>query len=164
MVALQEPDRSRCYFHLGYGTGEGIPAGDVARLEEAMDLLRSKYQETILKNLLDRCDQAFELTTANNSNTYLTTEEIAGDINRTIRRSNPQQSTQAWWQNYLMQTDLVAQELWVPNYRQPMNLRYRYERSGGEHINLLRGVADTAIGAAQFEHYRNAGSFGLPLF
>jgi hypothetical protein len=35
---LQQDDR--CYFHLGYGTGAGIPAQDLAQLEESMRQVR----------------------------------------------------------------------------------------------------------------------------
>ena len=35
-MELNDYDKSRCRFHLGYNNGANLPAGDIARLEEAM--------------------------------------------------------------------------------------------------------------------------------
>lgn len=164
MVVLAGQERSRVYFHLGYGSGAGIPTGDLARLEEAMDTVRDSYQLARIREILNRCDEAW---TASKPGTggAVSKELISGDINRSvIRTTDPYRAQEIAYRDYLRETDNLAQELWVANYRQEVHLRYRFERSGGEHINLLKGVADTAVGAAQYELSNNAGGFGLPTY
>ena len=52
----------------------------------------------------------------------------------------------------MYETNRLAQILYVPNYKDPMQARYRYERSGAEFIQALPGPADTAIGANVYLH------------
>jgi len=42
--------------------------------------------------------------------------------------------------------------LYVPNYKDPFQARYRYERSGAEYIQALPGPADTAVGSNLYLH------------
>lgn len=144
MVALSELDKSRCRFHLGYGAG--TPAGDRARLEEAMNGLQDNYEFNRVIELLARCDRAFQLTEQNALGRYETKELYVGDINRSIIRESATQSARRWWENYLMETDLLAfHPLWVPNYRREDNLRYRFSRTGAEFIKAVPGPADTCV-------------------
>lgn len=161
MVALSPTDKSRTRFHLGFGNVQGIPAGDVARLEEAMNTIYDNYQEMRIIQILDRCDEAWELTQAGADGDYLTREIYSGDINRANVRSEPGRSWKTWWENYLRQTDLLAQQLWVPNYNREEQMRYRFERSGGEYINVVPGVADTSVASRIHTIQLFAGSFGF---
>ena len=146
------------------GSGAGIPVADLARLEEAMDTVRDTYQHRRIEQILDRCDDAWDAATPGTGGP-VSKELISGDINRSvIRTTDPFRAQEIAYQYYLRETDNLAQELWVANYRREENLRYRFERSGGEHITLFRGVADTAVGAAQYELANNGGGFGLQLF
>lgn len=164
MVILAQRDRSRVRFHLGYGNMAGIPTGDTARLEEAMDTVYDAYQMRRIQQILSRCDSAWDAA-APGTGGPVSKELISGDINRSvIRTTDPFRAQEIAYQYYLRETDNLAQELWVANYRREENLRYRFERSGGEYINLLRGVADTAVGAAQYEFTNSGGSFGIGLF
>lgn len=164
MVVLANRDRSRVRFHLGMGSTAGIPEGDVARLEEAMDTVYDNYQLYRIQDILTRCDEAWEAARPGTGGP-VSKELISGDINRSvIRTTDPFRAQEIAYQNYIRETDNLAQELWVANYRQERHLRYRYERSGGSYINLLKGVADTAVGAAQNELARNGGGFGIGLF
>lgn len=143
MVALAELDKSRTRFHLGYGAG--TPAGDRARLEEAMNELGDNYEVNRVREILDRCDRAYELTEQNQSGRFETKELYVGDINRSIVRESNRDSKK-WWENYLKETDLLAfHPLWVPNYRREENLRYRFARIGAEYIMGVPGPADTCV-------------------
>jgi hypothetical protein len=53
---------------------------------------------------------------------------------------------------YLYETNRLAHILYVPNYKDPFQARYRYERSGAEFIQALPGPADTAVGANIYLH------------
>lgn len=139
MVALSPTDISRCYRHLGFGNGEGIPAGDVGRLNKAVQLVRDSYQRDHLKAILDRCDSAWVKTQLGGSENYESQEIYAGDINRTIRRDRPGEGRRIWWEYYLGCTDELAHELWVPNYWRDENLRYRFSDHGGEFILSVPG-------------------------
>lgn len=163
MPRLDPYNRSRCAFHLGYGNRQGIPAGDVARLEEAMNQVYDNYQANRIQQILTLCDTAFAKVTGLNEQ-FQEVELIAGDINRSVQRGKTSGNFVANYQQYVNVTDLLAQELWVPNYRQEMNLRYRFERSGAEYIKAIPGIADTAVGSSIAEINRTGGGFGLPAF
>lgn len=168
MAKVSPNDRSRIIHHLGYGARVGIGAGDLERLEEAMRGLDSNYQVNIIVAILDSCDEWFRiwlLPPDQMISSIQSRELIQGDINRAvIRTGNPDEARKSVWDNYIARTDEIAQQLWVANYRQPENLRYRFERSGGDFINALPGPADTAVGAAHYEITRNSGGFGLPMY
>ena len=44
----------------------------------------------------------------------------------------------------MYETNRLAGILYVPNYKDPMQARYRYERSGAE---FIQGITDTAVGS-----------------
>jgi len=167
MPALEPIDQDRCYFHLGYGSGAGIPAGDLARLNEAMNDVKSNYIIIQVQVILDECDRIFSIAFSGKRDSSATRELIAGDINRSVTRTlDPTAARKSAWNDYLQITDVLAQQLWVANYWQPENLRYRFERSGGDFIKAVPGPADTAVGASQYEagNLGNGGGFGLPIY
>lgn len=161
-MKVPQPHRDRCYHFLGYGNAAGIPAGDLSRLEEALDTVKSDYLMQKLLEQLDRCDraeQASELTGPQGIR-FQTREKYGGDIERGIvRESSKDQGI--WWEAFLKETDRLAQQLWVANYQRESSLRYRFERSGGAFIDIIPGVADTC-GVSRMEGtIRYAGSFGF---
>ena len=74
-------------------------------------------------------------------------EGIVGDVDRTIRSSNAKEALKVWDEIYLYETNRLAQILYVPNYKDPFQARYRFDRSGAEFIQALPGPADTAVGS-----------------
>ena len=164
MVALSTYDRSRCYHHCGFASGAGIPGGDIAALEEAMDRVRDHHHALVIDGLLAACDATWEDYLAGGTKRN-SKELISGDINRSVQRSiDPFKAKAQAWEEYLANTDRLCQFFWVPNYWQESSLRYRFERAGGEHINLLPGIADTAVGASQYELTTSGGGFGISGF
>ena len=150
-MKLDPHNRSRSRFHLGYGNNSGIAAGDVARLEEAFDRVFDIYQFRRIVAILDRCDSVFD-DWFNAGSKEVTKELISGDINRSVVRTiDPIKARKAAHDRYIECVSELAQQLWVANYRSESILRFRFERSGGEYLNLLPGVADTAVGATQYE-------------
>lgn len=142
---LSEFEKSRVRYHLGYYV-VSVPAGDYARLEEAMNTVPDSYFYDKIVIQLGRCDTAEKKTeVALTPSTRV--ENIAGDVDRTIRSSNAKEALKVWDEIYLYETNRLAHILYVPNYKDPMQARYRYERSGAEFIQALPGPADTAVGS-----------------
>ena len=163
-MELDQQDRDRCYFHLGYGTGAGIPAQDLAQLEEAMRQVRGQYQYNRIVQLLTQLDKTWDDYLLKQSS--LTTKELtAGDLNRSVIRSASQVQANQWVRsNYDQMVGDLAQELWVPNYRAEKTLRYRFERAGSEYIKAVPGPADTSVGGAQWELLNSGGGSGISGF
>ena len=144
-MELSDFDKSRVRYHLGYFT-VSVPAGDYARLEEAMNTIPDSFFNDRIIVQIGRCDTAEKKTeVASTPSTRL--ETIAGDVDRTIRSSNAKDALKIWSEIYLYETNRLAGILYVPNYIDPMQARYRYERSGAEFIQALPGPADTAVGS-----------------
>ena len=144
-MELSDFDKSRVRYHLGYFT-VSVPAGDYARLEEAMNTVPDSFFVDKIIVQIGRCDTAEKKTeVASTPSTRL--ETIAGDVDRTIRSSNAKEALKIWSEIYLYETNRVAGLLYVANYKDPVQARYRYERSGAEFIQALPGPADTAVGS-----------------
>ena len=144
-MELSDFDKSRVRYHLGYFT-VSVPAGDYARLEEAMNTIPDSFFNDRIIVQIGRCDTAEKKTeVASTPSTRL--ETIAGDVDRTIRSSNAKEALKIWSEIYLYETNRLAGILYVANYKDPVQARYRYERSGAEFIQALPGPADTAVGS-----------------
>ena len=156
-MELTEFEKSKVRFHLGFNTGTQIPVGDSARLEEAMAFVTVEYWYTELVNLIRRCDTAWEKSEyhpqAGGAANYSRLEEIAGDVNRTMRTSDPLKGDEYFREIYLRECDRLAESLYVPNYRRPEVRRYAFERSGSEFIMAVPGPADTAVGSRIYLHH-----------
>lgn len=150
-MELDEFNKSKVRFHLGFNAGSQIPAGDRARLEEAMALIPDEFFYSQIINHIRRCDVAWENSEyfprdASGSPNYSRLEQIAGDVQRTMATSDPLKGDEYFREIYLREVDRMAETLYVPNYRRPEYRRYAFERSGSEFIMAVPGPADTAVG------------------
>lgn len=161
-MLLAVKDRERCYFHLGLGTGAGIPQL-VAQLEAAFKAIRSATQATYISSILDRCDNSFKQAYPDNLSLGRV-EQIAGDVNRSIQQYNQIDDFPKIWEVYLIQVDLLAQELRVDNCRRLENPRFSSNFSGAEYITVVPGPNDTSTGASITEVLRTGGGFGVSAF
>ena len=117
-MELSDFDKSRVRYHLGYFT-VSVPAGDYARLEEAMNTVPDSFFVDKIIVQIGRCDTAEKKTeVASTPSTRL--ETIAGDVDRTIRSSNAKDALKIWSEIYLYETNRLAGILYVPNYKDPM--------------------------------------------
>lgn len=151
-MQLDELNKSKVRFHLGINSGAQIPAGDRARVEEAMALIPDEYWYQQLINHIRRCDAAWDNSeyfpeSSDGSPNYSRLEQIAGDVQRTIATSDPLKGDEYFREIYLREVDRLAETLYVPNYRRPEVRRYLFERSGAEFIMAVPGPADTAVGS-----------------
>ena len=153
-MELDEGLKTKVRFHLGFNAGAQIPAGDRSRLEEAMSLIPDEYWYGQVVNHIRKCDLAFdaaEYYDLNNGQVNASRiEQIAGDVQRTIRTTDPLKGDEYAWEIYLREVDRMAETLYVPNYRRPEVRRYAFERSGAEFIMAIPGPADTAVGSRIF--------------
>lgn len=149
-MQLSDFDKSRVRYHLGYFT-VSVPAGDYSRLEEGMNTIPDSYFYDKIAIQIGRCDTAEKKTeVATSPSTRI--ENIAGDVDRTIRSSNAREALKVWDEIYLYETNRLAGILYVPNYKDPYQARYRYERSGAEFIQALPGPADVSVGTRIYLH------------
>lgn len=148
-MELNEYDKSRCRYHLGYNSGAQVPAGDMARLEEAMNRIPDSYFYSRILDHLNRCDRAWDLSQIfRNADQPMPSriERITGDTDRAIYQSDPIKSDRDYREIYLREVDRLAETLYVANYRREYVRRYAFERSGAEFIMTIPGPADTAVG------------------
>ena len=149
-MQLDDFTKSKCKWHLGYNQ-TSIPAGDLARLEEALDNVQDSFWFSKIVEQIGRCDEAEKRTDMtgilnNNITPAGRRENIAGDVDRTISTTDYKDTLKTWTGIYLYETDRLAQHLYVPNYRNPEQARYRFNREGAEFIQALPGPADVAVG------------------
>jgi hypothetical protein len=149
--------KSKIRWHLGYNT-TSIPAGDLSRLEEALNNVPDSFWYQKLVEQVTRCDEAekrTDMTGSVNNNTVPRNrlENIAGDVDRTITTTDFKETLKTWTEIYLYETDRLALHLYVANYRNPMQARYRFEREGAEFIQALPGPADVAVGTRFYFEY-----------
>ena len=148
-MELNDYDKSRCLFHLGYNTGANLPAGDIARVEEAMARIPDSYFYNRTTEHLDRCDKAYKVSQIFKTESQpqpSRIQRIVGDSNRAIYQSDPIKAAKDYWEVYLREVDQLAETLYVANYRRSDVRRYAFERSGSEFIMAVKGPADTAVG------------------
>ena len=142
--------QSKVRWHLGYNL-TSVPAGDQARLEEAMNNVQDSFWYDKIVEQISRCDEAEKRTDMtgsvnNDAVPKSRIESILGDVDRTISTSDFKETLKTWTQIYLYETDRLALHLYVPNYRNPEQARYRFNREGAEFIQALPGPADVAVG------------------
>ena len=107
--------KSKVRWHLGYNT-TSIPAGDLARLEEALDNVPDSFWYSKIVEQAERCDEAEKRTdmtgTMNNSTVPRgRVESIAGDVDRTIATTDFKETLKTWTQTYMYETDRLALHL-----------------------------------------------------
>ena len=148
-MELNDYDKSRTRFHLGYNTGANLPAGDIARLEEALARVPDSYFYDRIIEHLNRCDKVYRLSqifkteSAPQPNMV---QRITGDTDRQIMQSDPIKADKTYREVYLREVDRLAETLYVANYRRDEVRRYAFDRSGSEYIMAIKGPADTAVG------------------
>jgi len=140
---LDDFNFSRVAYHLGYNIAT-VPAGDYARLMEASNSIPSEYYFDKIVQQIERCEEAERLTELATGRATNRQETILGDVSRSINIQDKRETARIWRENYLYECDRLAHMLYVPNYRDPVAARYRFERSGGEFIQAIPGPPDVS--------------------
>ena len=160
-MQLDESLKTKVRFHLGINAGAQIPAGDRARVEEAMALVPDEYWYNQIVGQIARCDVTFAKSAyydPDGNGGYTTSaasrlEQISGDVQRAIATTDPLKADEYSWELYLREVDRLAETLYVANYRRPDVRRYLFDRSGSEFIMAVPGPADTAVGSRLWFHH-----------
>ena len=162
-MELDENLKSKVRYHLGFNAGAQIPAGDRARLEEAMSLVPDELWYSEIVYHVRRCEIAWKASAAIPDDYFDTgggrilnpsrQEIISGDVERAISTSDPLKGDDYFREIYLRECDRLAETLYVPNYRRPEVRRYAFERAGAEFIMAVPGPADTAVGSRIYLHH-----------
>jgi len=150
-MQLNDYQKSKVRFHLGYNAGAEVPAGDRSRLEEAMALVPDSYFYDQIVYQINRCETAWVNSEYYPQGTggafnFSRLEEIAGDVQRVIRTTDPLKADAESYEIYLRECDRLAETLYVANYKRPEVRAYAFQRSGAEFIMAVPGPADTAVG------------------
>lgn len=98
---------------------------------------------------LDRCDKAYKVSQVfrvEDQPQPSRIERITGDTDRAIYQSDPLKAAKDYREVYLREVDLLAETLYVANYRREEVRRYAFERAGVEFIMAIPGPADTSVG------------------
>lgn len=140
---LDDFNFSRVAYHLGYNIAT-VPAGDYARLLEATSSIPSEFYYDKIVGQVERCEEAERLTELATGRATSRQETIFGDVSRSINVQDKRETSRIWRENYQFECDRLAHMLYVPNYKDPVTARYRFERSGGEFIQAIPGPPDTA--------------------
>jgi len=140
---LDDFNFSRVAYHLGYNIAT-VPAGDYARLMEACNAIPSEFYYDKIVQQIERCEEAERLTELATGRATSRQETILGDVSRSINIQDKRETARIWRENYLYECDRLAHMLYIPNYRDPVAARYRFERSGGEFIQAIPGPPDVS--------------------
>jgi hypothetical protein len=140
---LDDYNFSRVAYHLGYNIAT-VPAGDYARLLEACSSVPSEFYYDKIVQQTERCEEAERLTELATGRATSRQETILGDVSRSINIQDKRETARIWRENYLYECDRLGHMLYVPNYRDPVAARYRFERSGGEFIQAIPGPPDVS--------------------
>jgi hypothetical protein len=144
MVALSDYDKSRCRYVLAYG--QGTPSGDRARLENAMNSIEDEFTRLRVVYHIDRCMDAIDESESDNEVAGLEYKElISGNINRSVIRYRAERTRQRE-EAIIFEAQMLADLLFVPNYRDPIQYQQRYYVEGGSYVMAVPGPADTCVG------------------
>lgn len=149
MPALSTYDKERTYFHLGYGSRVGIDAGDIGRLEEAVNTIWSDYMVGQVIKLLNVADETYRQLHLVDNDWFDAKEIHAGDLNRSSRRVEPQKQQRIWQAEYERVTTELAKLLRVTNYSSPDSWQWTYDRAGS--VQAIPGIADTSVSSRTLE-------------
>jgi len=140
---LDDFNFSRVTYHLGYNVAT-VPAGDYSRLQLACTSIPSQYYYDKIVQQIERCEEAERISELAGGRGTSRQEIILGDVNRSISVQDKQETAKIWRENYIYETDRLAQMLYVANYKDEVTGRYRFERSGGEFIQAIPGPPDVS--------------------
>ena len=121
---LDDYNFSRVAYHLAYNIAT-VPAGDYARLVEACNSIPSEFYNDKIVQQIERCEEAERFTELADGRATSRQETILGDVSRSINIQDKRETARIWRENYMYECDRLAQQLYVPNYRDPVAARYQ---------------------------------------
>ena len=137
-MELDDNLKSKVRYHLVFNAGAKIPAGDRARLEEAMALVPDELWYSEIVYHVRRCDIAWRASAAIPDDYFDTggsrilnpsrQEIISGDVERAISTSDPLKGDDYFREIYLRECDRLAETLYVPSHSRICRSRYSHNK------------------------------------
>lgn len=146
MPSLTPEQVSRCRFHLGYSTLDGINDGDEQRFILCTSRIRDNQTIQYIQFMLDSLDDAF--VNLMSGNIFSSRQLISGDLNRGTTVDSAD-DFRAWQERYYKLCDELAKHLNVAPYHRPEQSRYRFQKLGSvsvfPSVGHPSGIADSCI-------------------
>lgn len=142
--------RGRIKRHLGYNRPRAVNPATLATLDTHLnsilenDDIYARDGPSII-NLLDRCDNLWDLTDPTSSKVFSQFQQIIGDVNRQTRTVTIQDVLKLNREAYYIATDDLAYFVNVPNLQRPTNSQYLFTNLGSSYVLAPPGAADTCI-------------------
>lgn len=142
--------KNRIKRHLGYNRPRAVNPATLATLDTHLnsilenDDIYARGGPSII-NLLDRCDNLWDLTDPTSSKVFSQFQQIIGDVNRQTRTVTIQDVLKLNREAYYKATDDLAYFVNVFNLQRPTNSQYLFTNLGSSYVLAPPGAADTCI-------------------
>jgi hypothetical protein len=142
--------KNRVKRHLGYNRPRAVNPATLATLDTHLnsilenDDIYSRNGPSVI-NLVDRCDELWDLTDPTSSKVFTQFQQIIGDLNRQTRTVTIDNVLKQNREAYYKSTDDLAFFLNVPNLQRPQNSQYLFVNLGSSYVLAPPGAADTCI-------------------
>lgn len=142
--------KNRIKRHLGYNRPRAVNPSTITTLDTHLnsilenDDIYAKDGPSII-NLLDRCDELWELTNPLSSKVFGQFQQIIGDVNRQTRSTSINDALKSNREAYYLATDDLAFFVNVPNLQRPINSQYLFTNLGSSYVLAPSGAADSCV-------------------
>jgi hypothetical protein len=142
--------KNRVKRHLGYNRPRAVNPATLATLDTHLnsilenDDIYSRDGPSVI-NLLDRCDNLWDLQDPTSSKVFSQFQQIIGDVNRQTRTVTINDVLKTNREAYYKATDDLAFFLNIPNLQRPQNAQYLFVNLGSSYVLAPPGAADTCI-------------------
>jgi hypothetical protein len=142
--------KNRVKRHLGYNRPRAVNPGTIATLDTHLDSVLENDDIYSLNgpsviNLLNRCDNLWDLTDPTSSKVFSQFQQIIGDVNRQTRTVTIDNVLKQNREAYYKATDDLAFFFNVPNLQRPTNSQYLFTNLGSSYVLAPSGAADTCV-------------------
>lgn len=142
--------KNRIKRHLGYNRPRAVNPSTIATLDTHLnsilenDDIYSRDGPSII-NLLERCDELWELTDPLSSKVFGQFQQIIGDVNRQTRSVSINDALKSNREAYYLATDDLAYFVNVPNLQRPRSSQYLFTNLGSSYVLAPSGAADSCV-------------------
>lgn len=142
--------KNRIKRHLGYNRPRAVNPSTIATLDTHLnsilenDDIYSRNGPSII-NLLDRCDELWDLTNPLSSKVFSQFQQIIGDVNRQTRSVAINDVLKSNREAYYLATDDLSYFVNVPNLQRPTNSQYLFTNLGSSYVLAPSGAADSCV-------------------
>jgi hypothetical protein len=142
--------KNRIKRHLGYNRPRAVNPSTIATLDTHLDSILENddiysMNGPSIVNLLNRCDELWELTNPLSSKVFSQFQQIIGDVNRQTRTVTINDVLKSNREAYYLATDDLSYFVNVPNLQRPRNAQYLFTNLGSAYVLAPSGAADTCV-------------------